>query len=61
MFLKNRNIISKIRSKVTDYAALTFTKVATSKEMLKTFANSLDPNQDRQNVGPDLDPNRLIL
>ena len=21
------------------------------------FANSLDPDQDRQNVGPDLDPN----
>ena len=26
-----------------------------------TFANSLDPNQDRQNVGPDLDPNCLTL
>ena len=24
-----------------------------------TFANSLDPDQDRQNVGPDLDPKRL--
>ena len=24
-----------------------------------TFANSLDPDQDRQNVGPDLDRNRL--
>ena len=24
---------------------------------LVTFANSLDPDQDRQNVGPDLDPN----
>ena len=23
------------------------------------FANSLDPDQDRLNVGPDLDPNRL--
>ena len=29
--------------------------------MLITFANSLDPDQDRQNVGPDLDPNRLSL
>ena len=28
---------------------------------LITFANSLDPDQDRQNVGPDLDPNCLIL
>ena len=29
--------------------------------VLITFANSLDPDQDRQNVGPDLDPNRLTL
>ena len=27
--------------------------------LLITFANSLDPDQDRQNVGPDLDPNCL--
>ena len=26
-----------------------------------TFANSLDPDQDRQKVGPDLDLNRLTL
>ena len=26
-----------------------------------TFANSLDPDQDRQNVGPDLDQNSLTL
>ena len=26
-----------------------------------TFANSLEPDQDRQNVGPDLDPNLLTL
>ena len=25
--------------------------------LLNIFANSLDPDQDRQNVGPDLDPN----
>ena len=29
--------------------------------LLITFANRLDPNQDRQNVGSDLDPNRLTL
>ena len=23
------------------------------------YANSLDPDQDGQNIGPDLDPNRL--
>ena len=26
-----------------------------------TFANGLDPDQDQQLVGPDLDPNCLIL
>ena len=26
-----------------------------------TFANSLDPDQAQQNVGPDLDPNCLTL
>ena len=29
--------------------------------LLITFANRLDPDQARQNVGPDLDPNCLIL
>ena len=28
---------------------------------LITFANCFDPDQDRQNVGPDLDPNSLTL
>ena len=29
--------------------------------LLITFANSLDPDQARQNVGPDLDQNCLTL
>ena len=29
--------------------------------LLIIFANSLDPDQARQNVGPDLDPNCLTL
>ena len=29
--------------------------------VLITFANSLDPDQDRENVGLDLDPNCLTL
>ena len=29
--------------------------------LLITFANSLDPDQDRLNVGPDLVPNGLTL
>ena len=29
--------------------------------LLITFANILDPDQDRLNVGPDQDPNCLTL
>ena len=29
--------------------------------LLITFANSLNPDQDKQNVGPDLDLNHLTL
>ena len=29
--------------------------------LLIIFANSLDPDQDPQNVGPDLDPNCFTL
>ena len=29
--------------------------------LLIAFANSLDPDKDRQNVSPDLDPNHLTL
>ena len=29
--------------------------------LLINFANSLDPDQARRNVGPDLDPNCLTL
>ena len=29
--------------------------------LLMTIANSLNPDQDQQNVGPDLGPNRLTL
>ena len=29
--------------------------------VLITFANSLDPDRDRLNVGPDLDPIRLTF
>ena len=29
--------------------------------LLITLANNFDPDQDQQNVGPDLGPNRLTL
>ena len=34
---------------------------AATYRLLITFANNLDPDKDRQNVGPDLDPNCLTL
>ena len=30
-------------------------------QLLITFANSLDPDQDRRNVGPDREPSCLTL
>ena len=35
------------------------TIITNLKVLLANFANNLDPDQDRQNVGPDLDPNCL--
>ena len=40
---------------------LTLCLLAVTCCLLITFANRLDPDQDRQNVGPDLDPNGLTL
>ena len=40
---------------------LTLSLLAATCHLLITFANSLDPDQDRKNVSPDLDPNRLTL
>ena len=38
---------------------LTLSMLAATCCLMIFFANNLDPDQDRQNVGPDLDPNRL--
>ena len=35
--------------------------MATFVVLLIIFANSLDPDKDRQYVGPDLDPKRLTV
>ena len=35
------------------------TMISNLKVLLANFANNLDPDLDRQNVGPDLDPNHL--
>ena len=41
--------------------ALTLPLVAASVPSADNFCKQLDQDQDRQNVGPDLDPIRLIL
>ena len=41
--------------------SLTLRLLATTCLLLITFENSLDPDQDRQEVGPDLDLNCLTL
>ena len=46
---------------VSEVAALANSLLAATCRLLITFANSFDPDQDRQNVGPDLDPNPLTL
>ena len=40
---------------------LTLSLLAVTCPIQITFANSLDPDQDGQNAGPDQDPNRLTL
>ena len=35
--------------------------LAVTCRLLIAFANSLDPDQDRQNVGPELEPNHSTL
>ena len=39
--------------------SLTLALLAANFFCFSSFANSFDPDQDRQNVGPDLDPNVL--
>ena len=59
--LETDNIIYIISNHMTCYM---FNSLPTSGNfccLLITFANSLDPNQARQNIGPDLDPNCLTL
>ena len=57
--------VSDDNAHVSEYTCSTFINSFLASgdfwHLLITFANSLDPDQDRQNVGPDLDPNRLAL
>ena len=61
MFLKNRNIISKIkRSKVTDDAALNklFFKKKYETRYISTLVNSMDPDQ-LTSLDNSVDPDQL--
>ena len=40
---------------------IAFQQTAKNVPLLINFAYSLDPDQDRQNVGPDLDSNCLVI
>ena len=48
---------------ISQYIAIRLWHIVTALEcrLLIIFANSLDPDQAQQNVGPDLDPNYLTL
>ena len=59
-------ILNKIIGTVNLTMTLTFSLLLATNicHLLITYANSLDPSHDRQNVGPDLDPklfNTFIL
>ena len=55
MFFKNEHFLcwTKIIRQTSFLSCGDFSR------LLISFANSLDPIQDQQNVGPDLDPNHL--
>ena len=51
--------LAKVKARKYQKAVLYLTLSASGNfcHLLITFANSLDPDQAQQNVGPDLDPN----
>ena len=56
------NFSQGFSQKVVSTSCFVFNSLSTRDDsccLLITFANSLDPDQARQNVGPDLDPNCL--
>ena len=64
---KGRSAIQKVREKSRSNrnrlgaSSVTLSLLAVTFPLLIIFANSFDPYQDRQNVGPDLDLNCLAL
>ena len=62
---KNKNKEHFINQKITvfPYLKLYASILGTGNfcRQLKTFANSLDPYQDRRSVGPDMDQKSLTL
>ena len=63
---KNRcetsSICQKCQEQIMSMAYHSYPFLASGDQpLLITFANSLDPDQGQQNVGPDPDPNHLTL
>ena len=56
--LKNQ-IKQKKMCSLSDKKKFNFDLTLSLLVVLITFANNLDPDQDRRNVGPDMDPNCL--
>ena len=56
--LRHTAVYAKIKSNITIGYTATAGHLT---RLLITFANSLDPDQARQNIGPDLDPKCLTL
>ena len=60
--VEHSNIQPRFSQKVVSTSSFVFNSLPPRVDfccLLITFANSLDPEQASQNVGPDLDPNCL--
>ena len=62
LYAQKHRVISKVRNvHVSIMWFNCFLAIEDNSHLLITFANSLYPYQDGQNMGPDLDTNRLTL
>ena len=64
LLLACRDSDQKFDLKPIGYISIGYISMGASSDfclLLKTFANSLDPDQDWKNLSPDLDQNHLTL
>ena len=57
MKLTLAKVLARIKADLVSTSCFVFNTRGDFCCLLMTFANSLDPDQARQNVGPNLDPN----